>query len=45
MNCADTLRLMQTQTLSLWAGLALGWIISHSSKETSSIRTSTTKGS
>jgi ADP-ribose pyrophosphatase len=37
---ADMLRLMQTQTLSLWAGLALGWIISGSGQESSSIRTS-----
>jgi ADP-ribose pyrophosphatase len=25
---AEALRLMQTQTLSLWAGLALGWMVS-----------------
>ena len=40
---ADMLRLMQTLTLSLWAGLALGWIISGSGKESSSFRTSTLK--
>jgi len=32
---ADMLHLMQTQTLSLWAGLALGWIISGSGQERS----------
>lgn len=37
---ADLLRLLQTQTLSLWAGLALGWIISPSGQESSSINTS-----
>ena len=37
---ADMLRLMQTQTLSLWAGFSLCWIISGSGKESSSIRTS-----
>ena len=31
----DMLRLMQTRTLSLWAGLALGWIISGSGQERS----------
>jgi len=33
MDRTDMLRLMETQTLSLWAGLALGWIISRNRQE------------
>ncbi|MFA7280454.1 MAG: NUDIX domain-containing protein [Sterolibacterium sp.] len=38
MDRAETLRLMQTHTLSLWAGTAVGCLFSHSAKTMSSFR-------